>query len=391
MMGEHARECISRCRTLAMHTEEAGFITRTFLSAPMRDVHAQLDGWRDAAFVDGAGNWRAPYETGKPTFYIGSHLDTVPHAGAFDGILGVMLAIKLAELARPERFQIEVVGFSEEEGVRFGFPFIGSLAMMGELTPELLARTDSGGVSVASAIAGFGLDPREMRPVVSGLGFLEFHIEQGPVLESLGLPLGIVDAISGQTRFEIEFEGKAGHAGTTPMVLRQDALACAAEWMVEVEAYARSVEGLVATVGRIEAFPGAANVIPGRAKVTLDVRHIDDAVRRRAVDHLLLRAERRGLRVASKLLLEQAAVEMDARFNAYLADAVEQAGYKPHRMPSGAGHDAMIMARRMPAAMLFLRSPGGLSHHPDEAVLVDDVAAALVTGLKFLEALEKCA
>jgi allantoate deiminase len=281
------------------------------------------------------------------------------------------MGVKLVELLRSKRlrFAIEVVGFSDEEGVRFGFPFIGSLALIGELN-------DPG---------AFGLDPAAMPSVIArepALGYLEFHIEQGPVLESLGLSLGVVEAIVGQSRLELTFEGKAGHAGTTPMHLRQDALAGAAEWISTVENEALATEGLVATVGRIEAHPGAPNVIPGMVKVTLDVRHRDDAIRRAAVERLVALAKRRDLCVTSNVRIDQPVVAMDRRLTELLARSA------PRRLVSGAGHDAMIVARRMPAAMLFLRSPGGLSHHPDESVLPEDVAAALEAGMNFLEDLE---
>jgi allantoate deiminase len=318
--------------------------------------------------VDAAGNLRGSYSAavpGAPVLFIGSHLDTVPHAGAFDGILGVVIGVKLVELlgGRRLRFGIEVVGFSDEEGVKFGFPFIGSLALIGEL-PDPRA---------------FGLDPDELPSAVASeqaLGYIEFHIEQGPVLESLGLSLGVVEAIVGQSRIELTFEGKAGHAGTTPMHLRQDALVAAAEWIGAVEREAIATEGLVATVGRIEVQPNAPNVIPGVVKATLDVRHRDDAVRRAAVERLIA--------VRAEVWMDQPAVTMDPHLTDLLARSA------PHRMLSGAGHDAMILARRMPAAMLFLRSPGGLSHHPDESVLPGDVDAALIAGMHFLEDLEAC-
>jgi allantoate deiminase len=293
-------------------------------------------------------------------------------------------------------FGIEVVGFSEEEGVRFGFPFIGSRALVGSLDDALLARRDAAGASVADAIRTFGLNPAaigEARVTRPSLAYLEFHIEQGPVLESLDLPLGVVTSIAGQSRLDVRFEGKANHAGTTPMHLRRDALAGAAEWISGVEREAAAVPSLVATVGKIEAQPGAGNVIAGSVRMSLDVRHTNDGVRAEAVTHLLGCAHgiagRRGLVASSELRLDQAAVAMDARLVEMLSCAVQAGGFVDHRMHSGAGHDAMVMAERMPAAMLFLRSPGGISHHPDEAVLESDVAAALATGLNFLDQLER--
>jgi allantoate deiminase len=218
---------------------------------------------------------------------------------------------------------------------------------------------------------------------------LEFHIEQGPVLEALGYPLGIVEAIVGQSRLEVAFRGQAGHAGTTPMHLRRDALAGAAEWMTLVEREAREEPGLVATVGMIKALPGAANVIPGEVQMSLDVRHPYDEVRSLAVANLITRAQqvaqRRGLELGYLTKYEQAAVPCHPGLNDLLAQAVEAQGYPVHRLVSGAGHDAMIMTSLCPSTMLFLRSPGGLSHHPDESVWPEDVEAALRVGLDFLE------
>jgi len=295
-------EVIERCWQLATHTEEPGYITRTFLSEPMHRVHADLRAWMEQAGmsvqVDAAGNLRGYYCGAKadaPKLIVGSHLDTVPHAGAFDGILGVVLGVALVNALSGRRlgFGIEVVGFSEEEGVRFGFPFIGSGALVGSLDNALLARRDTDGVSVADAIRAFGLNPAaigEARLTAETLGYLEFHIEQGPVLESLNLPLGVVTSIAGQSRLEVKFEGKSNHAGTTPMHLRRDALAGAAEWIGAVEREAVAVPSLVATVGKIEAEPGAGNVIAGSVRMSLDVRHTKDEVRAGAVKHLLNRS-----------------------------------------------------------------------------------------------------
>ena len=393
-----AEDVITRCRALALHTEEPGFTTRTFLSEPMRRVHEDVGRWMcDAAMrvrVDHAGNIRgvrAAAEQNAPVFLMGSHLDTVPHAGAFDGILGVALAVKLiGMIERPLPFAIEAIGFSEEEGVRFGFPFIGSRAFVGDLDAEALERKDSNGVSVAEAIRRFGLDPDRIGEAAlpeeaQALGYLEFHIEQGPVLESVDARVGVVEAIAGQSRFEITFEGRAGHAGTTPMHLRRDALAGAAEWMVAVEREAAATPGLVATVGRIAAWPGATNVIPERVALSLDVRHRLDSERAAACERMLS-GGRPGLDFRAEARLEQPTVEMNAALTELLEGAVAE---KAHRMVSGAGHDAMIVARRMPAAMLFVRSPGGLSHHPEESVRAEDVAAALGAGLKFIERLEE--
>jgi len=404
MLIEKAREVVRWCRALAECSEEPGVTTRTFLSTPMRDVHALLTEWMVHVgmdvHVDPAGNLRGVYSASSSSsgaarrLLIGSHLDTVPHAGAFDGVLGVVLAVALVELLDERRlpFAVEVVGFSDEEGTRFGVPFIGSRALVGAMDDELLERRDAGHLRVSDAIRDYGLDPTRLADARAGddvFGYLEFHIEQGPVLEGLGLPLGIVDIIAGQSRYDMVFVGKAGHAGTTPMAARRDALACAAEWIGAVERDAQTTPGLVATVGRIEAQPGASNVIADRCRATLDVRHTMDDTRMAAAARLLgcarEIASRRGLQIICEPRLDQAAVAMDAEMVARLARAVEGTGHPVHHMASGAGHDAMILAGRMPAALLLLRSPGGISHHPDESVAEEDVAAALAAGLAYLE------
>jgi allantoate deiminase len=346
--------------------------------------------------VDAVGNLRAFYagtSPGAPRILIGSHLDTVPNAGAFDGVLGVVLAVGLVEslggLKLP--FGIEVVGFSEEEGVRFGVPFIGSRALVDRVDDELLGRKDERGISVRKAIRDFGLNPNEISKAALRddiLGYLEFHIEQGPVLEKLGRPLGVVEAIVGQNRLEFVFSGQANHAGTTPMNLRRDALASAAEWIVAVENLARRTADLVATVGFVEAKPGATNVIAGEARATLDIRHASDRARTEARDELIRQAEsiaaRRGVTVKWRTLLSQNAVALDPFLTGQIEQAIQRIRCEPHRMASGAGHDAMILAEKVPAAMIFLRTPGGISHDPAESAHLDDVAKALECGRHLL-------
>lgn len=398
-----AQEVIARCRKLGSFSEDTGSTRRTFLSPPMRDCHREITKWLIAAgadvSVDAAGNLRGFYSAAQVSaarLLIGSHLDTVPNAGAFDGILGVVIAVALLESLEGRRlpFAVEVVGFSEEEGVRFGTPFIGSRALVGSLDEELLNRQDSNGVSVRTAIKDFGLNPEEIPRAAladDALGYLEFHIEQGPVLESLGRPLGVVEAIAAQTRMEFVFLGRANHAGTTPMHLRHDAIAAAAEWIVAVERTANNHPGLVATIGQIETKPGATNVIAAEARVTLDVRHKSGDIRDLATDALVRMAheiaERRGLTLRQSVLLSQPAVAMDSFLVHQIEEAIRNAGCQPHRMTSGAGHDAMILAERVPAAMIFLRSPGGISHDPAESVQVEDVAKALECGLHLFEQL----
>ena len=384
-------------------SEEQGRITRRFLTPPVHAVHAHLRA-RMATLgmttqLDAVGNlrglWR-PEGARSNRLVLGSHIDTVPDAGAFDGVLGVVLALEWIELAKDLKLPlaIEAIAFSEEEGVRFGVPFIGSRAVAGRFDPTLLALKDEDGIDVESAIKAFGIDPGETGKATvhdDAVGFVEIHIEQGPVLESEGLRVASVTSIVGQTRVSLEFTGRANHAGTTPMNLRRDALGAAAEWITGTEKLAARTEGLVATVGKVIVRPNAGNVIPGAVELSLDVRHVKDFVRRKAIEELVSLAssiaERRGLSVEWSKQLDEPAVPMDERLTAYLSDAIEAAGFPLKTMPSGAGHDAMVMAGRMPTAMLFLRSPGGISHNPAESVFEEDVEAALLVGRKFLERL----
>jgi allantoate deiminase len=397
---DRAARIIARCREIAGYTEVPGEITRRFLTPPMRGVHTLLRDWMVAAgmtvHVDAVGNlrglWAAATEK-SPRLLIGSHLDTVPNAGAFDGILGVVLGIAVVEELQGKRlpFSIEVIGFSEEEGVRFSKPFLGSLAVVGKLDAASLARKDQEGISVTDAIRAYGLDPAQLPAAILSddvFAYLEFHIEQGPILESQEASLGVVEALVGQTRMQFVFDGQANHAGTTPMHLRRDAMAAAADWIIAVEAYATSQSGLVATVGKLETSPGAGNVIAGQVTASLDVRHASDGTRNVAVEALTAAAHaagsKRHVRITTQTQLEQPAVPLDPHLTEILHNAATRAGFPCRRMTSGAGHDAMILAPTIPSTMLFLRSPGGLSHHPDESVLPQDVKAALATALEFL-------
>jgi len=402
-MRDRALRAIADCKLIATMTEEPGRITRRFLTLPTRDVHTHLRARMEAmgmvVHTDAVGNlrglWR-PNGAKSKRLVLGSHIDTVPDAGAYDGVLGVTLALELVDLARQRDLplQMEVIAFSEEEGVRFGVPFLGSRAVAGRFDQTLLELRDSDGMTLENAIRAYGLDPQNIGAAAiedETLGFLEIHIEQGPVLEAENLGVAAVTGIVGQTRLSIEFEGQANHAGTTPMHLRHDALAGAAEWIAAVEKHANQAEALVATVGKIDASPNAGNVIAGKVQMSLDVRHAEDSVRLKAVTKMSEAgssiAARRGLAIRCARHLDQPAVSMDERLTTYLTDAMEAAGFPARRMHSGAGHDAMVMAGRVPTAMLFLRSPGGISHNPAETVREDDVEAALQVSAKFLERL----
>jgi allantoate deiminase len=409
-MKERAERAIAECRLIATMTEDPGTedcgteqpkrITRRFLTAPVHAVHARLRGRMEAlgmkVSLDAAGNlrgvWQPEGAAGK-RLLLGSHIDTVPDAGAFDGVLGVTMALEWVGIAQELglRLAIELIAFSEEEGVRFGLPYLGSRAVAGRFDNALLKLTDADGITVDSALRDFGLDPGRVAEAAVGddaLCFVEIHIEQGPLLEAEGLQVAAVTGIVGQTRLTLTFTGHANHAGTAPMHLRRDALAGAAEWITAVEALAQRTEGLAATVGRMIVEPNVGNVVPGVVQVSLDVRHAHDATRSAAVEDLVAKATpiatRRGLTIERQDRLDQPAVPMDERLTAYLNAAIEAAGYPAKTMPSGAGHDAMVMATRVPTAMLFVRSPGGVSHHPAETVRAEDVEAALHVGREFL-------
>ena len=389
---------IARCRELAAISEMAGGTQRTFLSPAMKRCYEVVGDWMKRAGmrvnIDAVGNLRGLLggaEPGKLVLMMGSHLDTVRDAGAFDGILGVMMAIALAERFNGKRlpFDIEVIGFSEEEGVRFFVPFIGSKALVGLLDEKMLARTDSEGITIHQAISNFGLDPDAISQMrTTAAAFLEFHIEQGPVLESKGESVGIVEAITGQSHASVKFIGSANHAGTTPMNHRRDALAGAASFILAAENAAQTEDGVVATVGKIDAYPNSSNVIPVEVTVSLDVRHPADSVRLGAYRHLRQAAaqiaQRKKLALEWVDLLDQKTVHLDPFLMSTLAAASPN---NTPRLVSGAGHDAMILAPHIPSAMLFLRSPGGVSHHPSENVLPEDVDVALEIGRRFIESM----
>lgn len=391
---------MDRCNDLAACTEDPTQLTRRFCSPAMVAAHQKLRHWMTATGMptrlDPLANLIGRFDrstSDRPTgqvLLVGSHLDTVVNAGRYDGPLGVLIGLGLAELLRAESarmpFAIDVIGFCEEEGIRYRTPFIGSRAVAGNFDSALLDRVDECGVSMRSAVESFRKTASDCVDTVGYdrekvVGYIEPHIEQGPVLEQESLPVGIVTAIAGQTRAAVRFIGRAGHAGTVPMSLRHDALAGAAEWIMQVESIGRRTPGAVATVAQMDVIPNVSNVLPGEVRLRIDARHSDNSTRHNLVSEVLRAgksiSEKRGLKFVVDWQEHYPAVQMDAALSTRLAAAVAESGVQPLSLVSGAGHDAAVMAGRFPAAMLFLRCRGGLSHHPDESVRADDVALAL--------------
>jgi len=402
---ELAQLVMKRIETLAGISEEPDRLTRTFCSLAMRRTNELVGAWmREAGMTvseDAVGNLIGRYpgrDERAKTFILGSHLDTVRNAGKFDGQLGVLIAIACVEQLYQNQtrlpFALEVAGFADEEGVRYQTTSLGSKAMAGIFKEQDLKRFDSRGISMAEAIRGFGSDPDKLsqarRDPEQLLGYAEVHIEQGPVLEKKYQPVGVVSAVAGQTRVELRFTGQASHAGTTPMALRRDALVAAARFIVAVEACARDHPGLVATVGQIEARPGASNVIPGEVSLSLDVRHHSDSVRGAACARLLetaSQAEQQGVTVDWEVAHEVPSVPCSHELSSLLAKAARQHLMEVTELTSGAGHDAAIMGEITPVAMLLVRCKGGISHHPDESVTTEDVAVAIAVMDDFLRLL----
>jgi allantoate deiminase len=395
---------MERCDLLARCSEEPDRLTRRFATVALREAIDSVAVWMRATGMsvrrDYIGNLIGRYEAGQvgaPTLLLGSHLDTVRDAGKYDGPLGVLVALAAVErLHREQRrlpFAIEVLAFADEEGVRYHTSYLGSQVVAGTFEPDNLRLVDADGIAMADAIRAFGGDPERLqdggRAAGDLIGYCEVHIEQGPVLEARNLPVAVVSAISGQSRLAVGFAGEAGHAGTVPMELRRDALCAAAELVLAVERTARDEPGLVATVGQFDVRPGASNVIPGEVALTLDVRHEDDDVRSRAIATLHATAEQivaaRGLRLRWQLVQEHATTRCDPGLSGRLSGAVAALGYAPLRLPSGAGHDAVVLAEVTRAAMLFVRCKGGISHHPDESVDPADVAVAIAALDCFLD------
>lgn len=397
-------EITARIDALAAISATPDAITRVFLTPQHRGAADMLMAWMReagmAAHLDAIGNVCGRYEgasSGRSCLMLGSHYDTVRDGGRWDGPLGIITAIAcVADLHRRHvrlPFAVEIVGFADEEGVRFGSTLLGSRAVAGTLDRRVFDSTDGDGVSMRDAMAAFGLDAALVGQAARARGdihaYLELHIEQGPVLESEHLPVGVVTAISGATRLAVSLDGFAGHAGTVPMALRRDALAGAAECIVAIESLCKSDQALVGTVGIIDARPGATNVIPGRVSFTVDVRSASDADRKRAVTDIARRIEaiarRRDLVPHIDVTHESGAVFCALWLSSQIGDAIAAEGHRILTLPSGAGHDGMAMIDITAIAMIFVRCRGGISHNPAEHASVEDVDTAARVLLRVIE------
>ena len=398
-----AERILERCESLAQHSELPGGLTRVFLSPQARAATDKVLGWmREAgmqAKLDAIGNAGGRYEgnrPGLPCLMLGSHLDTVRDAGKYDGMLGVISAIECVSFLNTNNkrlpFAIEVLGFGDEEGVRFGTTLLGSRAVAGTFDLAVLKAKDPQGKTMADALREFGLDPEGIPTIARRQGdvlaYAELHIEQGPVLESEGLPVGVVTAINGFSRLRVTLRGAAGHAGTVPMNLRRDALAGAAECALAVERVARSHPELVGTVGRFEVKPGAINVIPGEVMFTVDVRAPRDSLREQALATIRAEIERvckaRQLRSEIENLQDFGVTSCAPRLIGQMERAVASQGFRVRRLPSGAGHDGMALGAITEICMLFVRCKLGISHSPLESITKEDADAGVKVLSEFI-------
>lgn len=391
---------MQRLADLATASDSPDGLTRLFLSPAHGKAMAMVEHWMRLAGLtthrDAIGNLVGRTETPGPVLMLGSHIDTVRDAGWYDGTFGVLAVIAALEQLRAAGetlpFGVEVIAFGDEEGVRFPQTLAGARAIAGTFDPAALAGLDEHGVSMAAALSAFGGDPENISQVARKrddvLGYVELHIEQGPVLEARDLPVGIVTAINGASRFSVTVTGKAGHAGTVPMKMRQDALAAASAMVLAVESIGRATPDLVATVGALRVHPGAPNSIAGRVIFSLDIRAPADALRANAVasvmDALREIADARGVAVEIRQTHDAPATECAPALQKQLARAVTACGITPLHLPSGAGHDAMAVAALCPVAMLFVRCKGGISHAPEEFLAAADAQVAVAVLVEFL-------
>ncbi|MDB5228246.1 MAG: amidase, hydantoinase/carbamoylase family [Bacteroidota bacterium] len=401
---KRAEKILKRINELSEITEEPGVITRTYGTPAFVEGRLLIVQWMEEAglqtSIDHIGNVRGKIiseDSDEKTFVIGSHIDTVVDAGKFDGPLGVIMGIDLAEHIISSKlklpFDLEIVAFCDEEGVRFQTTFLGSKALAGSFETVILNETDKDDVTLRQAIQGIGGDPQKINAksidAKNWLGYFEIHIEQGPVLYEKNIPVGLVTAIAGQCRVEIVLEGFAGHAGTVPMQMRKDALACAAEFILAVEEFAEEhKDKLVATVGKLDVPHSASNVIPGKAICTLDVRSADENFLESALQSIkkvtIDICSKRKIDLQWNNILQTKPVPCDQQLNHLLQQSITAAGYDAIELVSGAGHDAIAISDVSPVSMMFVRCFKGISHNPLENVETKDIAAAIAVADNFL-------
>ena len=345
--------------------------------------------------VDAIGNLigRTQNGTGKPTLLLGSHIDTVRDAGAYDGNFGVLAAIMAVKsLPADQPYAIEIIAFGDEEGSRFPQTLSGSRAIAGTFDLHALDAADKAGTTLRDALNAFGCNPDAIAAIARNraeiLAYVELHIEQGPVLEGAKIPVGIVTAINGASRLSVTLTGTAGHAGTIPMSMRRDALAAAAEQILFIQTHATAIPNLVATVGAIAIHPGAPNSVPGRATYSIDIRAPEDSIRAQAVTAITTRlreiAASRDIEIVITQTHEAPATQCSPWLQAQLATAIAKQNLPIFHLSSGAGHDAMAIAALCPVAMLFTRCKGGISHTPAESITAEDADIAVTVLLDFL-------
>jgi hydantoinase/carbamoylase family amidase len=406
---EAGRTVLGRALELGRHSDSPDHYTRTAFTPAHAAASGRIAAWmREAGMevrVDAIGNVIGRYAAGAggrdKDILFGSHFDSVRNGGKYDGVLGILVPIAcVAQLHRHgERLAhaIEVIAFSDEEGARFQTSFLSSRALIGRFDASVLGRRDADGVTLADAMRAAGLDPARIGEAridpARVAAYVEIHIEQGPVLLHEGLALGIVTTIAGGTRHLVRVHGEAGHAGTVPMPMRHDALAAAAEMVLEVERRCSAAGALVGTVGILKVKDGTGNVIPGEVEFTVDIRSSEDPVREAAEREVFAAfeaiAQRRGVTVEKTKTHGVHAVPCSPWLQDRLAASVERLGVKPRRLPSGAGHDAMILAEVCDVGMLFVRcGAGGVSHNPAETVSAADCGLAVEAMLDFLRRFE---
>jgi hydantoinase/carbamoylase family amidase len=390
---------MNRLAQLATVSDTPGTLTRLFLSPAHQRAITLITAWmQDAGLethVDAIGNLigRTPNAAGKPTLLLGSHIDTVRDAGAYDGNFGVLAAITAVGALPPDPpYAIEIIAFGDEEGSRFPQTLSGSRAIAGRFDPSALDAADKTGTTLRDALIAFGCNPDAIPQIARDpagiLAYIELHIEQGPVLEGSKIPVGIVTAINGASRLSVTLTGTAGHAGTIPMAMRRDALAAAAEQILFIESHASGIPSLVATVGAIAIHPGAPNSVPGRATYSIDIRAPEDSIRAQAVAAITARlheiAGRRDIEISVTRTHDAPATQCAPWLQAQLASAIAVQNLPIFHLPSGAGHDAMAIAALCPVAMLFVRCKGGISHTPEESITTEDADIAVAVLLEFL-------